>query len=524
MAPTIGLVPTCAPPHSSVASLFENIANLLSRTFSVCRLPSYLDSLSPAGQAEAWRAFLSTSDIVITHDWRPYEWRLRLGLEVPICSLMLGLLPRGRAAFERYGALIRSYDRLTVSCTADGQICRRLLASAKAPITLLPFAVDTDHFKPLGRDERRRLRSLFDITDDEVVFLYVGRITAEKNVHTLLSLFALLLSRGPAARLFLVGRVKDARFHELGTGPYDLNQVLSQILAAHPHLGARVQMIPFTSKSDLPALFNLADVFVNMTLHHDENFGFAQAEAMSCSLPVISTRWGGLKDVVDHERTGLLVDTFVTGRGIRLDSWQALHHLERLARARAEREQLGRCGRARALARFSLPRFEENLLTEIRACLAAQQQPPARRRHRLSPFGRALAQAIGPVEERIARGHPIYDRRTYPLYAQLIAPYSSGPVPSAIPSQAMLFITQLAEALELRARCVRVHDPLWPALISIGRHEHWILGRLLRARSFLRRDELEQQWRRRRISRRSLATALRRLVEKGLVGFSAYEA
>ena len=55
----------------------------------------------------------------------------------------------------------------------------------------------------------------------------------------------------------------------------------------------------------------LVDVFVSLSVHQDENFGYAPIEAMACGVPAVVTDWGGYRDSVVHGETDELQDAEV---------------------------------------------------------------------------------------------------------------------------------------------------------------------------------------------------------------------
>jgi glycosyltransferase involved in cell wall biosynthesis len=88
-------------------------------------------------------------------------------------------------------------------------------------------------------------------------------------------------------------------------------------------------------------------------------------DALACGTPVVGTRVGGIPEVIDHGRTGLLVKP---------------HHPDELAAAivrllkdPALRARLGAAGRAHVETAFSVERMVEGTLAVYRSRLAARQ-------------------------------------------------------------------------------------------------------------------------------------------------------
>jgi glycosyltransferase involved in cell wall biosynthesis len=88
-------------------------------------------------------------------------------------------------------------------------------------------------------------------------------------------------------------------------------------------------------------IMNSADIFVSAAT--EESFGQTLLEASACGVPCVALRVGGVGDVIEHGRTGLLVvshsakeivkavDELISNPGLRLE-------LGKNARAKVERE------------------------------------------------------------------------------------------------------------------------------------------------------------------------------------------
>ena len=58
-------------------------------------------------------------------------------------------------------------------------------------------------------------------------------------------------------------------------------------------------------RRDIPEILSCADVFVLSSLN--EGFGLVLVEAMTMKLPIVATRVGGVPEIVEHGKTGILV-------------------------------------------------------------------------------------------------------------------------------------------------------------------------------------------------------------------------
>jgi phosphatidylinositol alpha-1,6-mannosyltransferase len=95
-----------------------------------------------------------------------------------------------------------------------------------------------------------------------------------------------------------------------GTGE---NEGALRKLAADLELGDRVRFLGNVTDEDLPALYNVAELYLGasrVAVNHVEGFGIALVEAAASSLPVVAGREGGMPEAVVDGVTGLLTDPY----------------------------------------------------------------------------------------------------------------------------------------------------------------------------------------------------------------------
>jgi len=111
-------------------------------------------------------------------------------------------------------------------------------------------------------------------------------------------------------------------------------------------------------RRDIAGLLGLMDMVVMPSLR--ESFGLVALEAMAMEVPVIASRIGGLQEVVEHERTGVLV---APGDAVALAD-----AIQRLTQDPGMRKKMGEAGRRRVENHFSILstiRNTENLYLEL---------------------------------------------------------------------------------------------------------------------------------------------------------------
>jgi spore coat protein SA len=105
----------------------------------------------------------------------------------------------------------------------------------------------------------------------------------------------------------------------------------------------------------MPDIYLLGDVFVAPS-QLEEGLGLVFLEASAGGLPIISTRQGGIPEVVIHEKTGLLLDR-------KDDVSELTEKILGLLREPEYRRQLGERGRQTMADHFSWPRIAETTET-----------------------------------------------------------------------------------------------------------------------------------------------------------------
>lgn len=139
--------------------------------------------------------------------------------------------------------------------------------------------------------------------DQPTTFFYAGRLVETKGIYTLLSAFRDFTERRQSrtdAQLIIAGGEKSSVDP---TKQLPKDRKLKKYVRG---LEKSVKFIGPQSPEALSKLFIKASATIVPSYY--ESFGMVAAESLACGTPVIASRTGGLQHVVEHGKTGLLVE------------------------------------------------------------------------------------------------------------------------------------------------------------------------------------------------------------------------
>lgn len=199
-----------------------------------------------------------------------------------------------------------------------------------ARVHVVHNGIDTALYRP---DHGTEALTRVGLDPDRPFVLFVGRITRQKGVPHLLRA---VRDIDPAAQVVLCAGAPDTP--EIDREFRELFQELSSVREGVHWIP---QMLP---RPDVIQLLTHAAVFVCPSVY--EPLGIVNLEAMACGTPVVASQVGGIPEVVDDGKTGVLVpvdDDFEPALARALDS--VLGDPEGARR-------MGEAGRERAVGEF----------------------------------------------------------------------------------------------------------------------------------------------------------------------------
>ena len=149
-------------------------------------------------------------------------------------------------------------------------------------ITVIPNGIDTNQFKIL---DNQYCRNKLGIETDRPIILYVGRLSEEKNVSTLIKATAALIHGGHNVRLLIVGE-----------GPLK-NELM--VLAGELGIDSFVRFIGKVGHSQVSLWMGAADYFCLPSIR--EGCPNVILEALGSGRPVIASRVGAIPDIVTDD-------------------------------------------------------------------------------------------------------------------------------------------------------------------------------------------------------------------------------
>lgn len=192
-------------------------------------------------------------------------------------------------------------------------------------IEVIPNFIDLDRFHKSDKDHFKRSIG----PEGEKVIVHVSNFREVKRVPDVVEVFHRMLEGGLKAKLLLVGDGPDRQRAEQKCRELGI-----------------CDQVRFLGKQDqVEEILSVADLFLIPS--GSETFGLAALEAMSCSVPVISSNIGGLPEVNIQGETGYLCDLgdvqSMAEYGLKILGDEELHReMSRNARKRAEEFEISK--------------------------------------------------------------------------------------------------------------------------------------------------------------------------------------
>lgn len=261
--------------------------------------------LGTLGRSVAWSAQPVDADVVHCHTWYAHFGGIlaKLLYGVPLVITTHSLEPLRPWKREQLG---RGYDfsawvERTALGMADAVVAvsqgtrddiLRLFGLETAKVRVIPNGIDTDEYCPDPRtDELNR----YGIPAGLPYVLFVGRIARQKGIIHLVH--AIRHLRPELGVVLCAGQPDTAEIAE------EMRAGVAEAQRARPHIYWIQEMVP---KRTAIQLYSHARVFCCPSIY--EPFGIINLEAMACGTPVVASAVGGIREVVEHERSGLLVE------------------------------------------------------------------------------------------------------------------------------------------------------------------------------------------------------------------------
>jgi glycosyltransferase involved in cell wall biosynthesis len=211
-------------------------------------------------------------------------------------------------------------------------------------VTVIHSGVDCDRFRPPTAQERADARAALGISEGEILISAVGALEQRKGHRYLIeAIGALAASASLKLKCFIVGQ---GSVHKVLQGEIAVIRSLD-----HIKLLGRVD--------DVRELLWASDIFVMPSLK--EGLGVAALEAMASGLPVIASDVGGLREVAEDGRTGIIVPP--------ANSKQIASAIQRLAESEELRTQMGAAARGRVVENYSMDKMAARTLALYRECV-----------------------------------------------------------------------------------------------------------------------------------------------------------
>jgi len=248
--------------------------------------------------------------------------------------------------FSQFVPIIRFFNPkikivLNMRCEWLTQIDRDLIENRLKHVNMITGCSDyiTNKIRDVFPENSSKCRTIYNGVDVDgfscskssagknvsgLKLLFVGRCSPEKGVHVLIEAFHNVLEYFPEIHLDIVGSHGKVPYeylvelHKDDTKVYELKKfykdhrpdsyyVYCKELADKLGIADKVHFLGGHPYEKMVSFYNQSDIVVNPSF--SESFGRSLIEAMTCGKPVIASKVGGMTEIIENGKSGLLFES-----------------------------------------------------------------------------------------------------------------------------------------------------------------------------------------------------------------------
>ncbi len=227
----------------------------------------------------------------------PALWGLRSVKLFATCHMLFSRTAKKDWAHRlMYGRVDRLIALTRIAC----EFHLRCLPVSSDQMVVIPNGVDLSTFSPAKYD-RNSVREEFGIGTEEPLVGSIGRLDQGKGQVELIHAARDVVAEFPDCRFLIVGEETK------GEGSEFSNKIRSHITRS----GLEGKVILTGFRPDAPRILRALDVFAFPS--YKETFGMSLLEAMAMRVPVVATDSGGVPEILDYGKCGILVSPQAAG-------------------------------------------------------------------------------------------------------------------------------------------------------------------------------------------------------------------
>lgn len=197
---------------------------------------------------------------------------------------------------------LSSVDKIIVNSYFLKNEITQMFSQLSPKIIVNHLGVDTKQFiskwSEDGIKKREKLIRHLGYEGKKII-LFAGRLIEIKGIHYILDALPEIIETIPNVVCIIAG-----------SAFYGKNKMTDYVRTLHQKGNAmpqHVRFIPYVNYNEMQNWYLIADTVI-VPSFEKEAFGLVNVEAMACGIPVIATSSGGIKEIVDHEKTGILIN------------------------------------------------------------------------------------------------------------------------------------------------------------------------------------------------------------------------